>query len=69
MLVQVMYRLIMEVISPRDTSTIYTYSSKILQSLAPFRPIDHVIKQEPGFNLQCGQICDLSEVELEPLMA
>jgi len=44
-------------------------SSKILQSLTPYRPIDHVINQEPGSNLQYGQICNLSEVELKPFMA
>jgi hypothetical protein len=45
------------------------FSKERAETLAPHRPIDHVIDLEPDFKLPYGRIYNLSEVELETLKA
>jgi hypothetical protein len=45
------------------------FSKDWAETLAPHRPIDHVIDLEPGFNIPYGRIYTLSEVELKTLKA
>jgi len=39
------------------------------ETVAPHRPIDHMIEIEPGYQLPYGRIHNLSEVELRTLKA
>jgi hypothetical protein len=48
---------------------VHVLSKDRAETLAPHRPIDHVIDLEPGFKIPYGRIYNLSEVELKTLKA
>jgi len=56
MLEQVMYLLMMEVISPGDTRSMWMFRKDMAETLTLHLPIDHALDLAPGFNLPYRQI-------------